>query len=96
MQLEIKVNQIMGNFEQIALGAGVPAQIAGMLGTQTVSRTGYNEADFIDYGAKSIKADISLNYRPNGDDLDGSTWEHAYTNLASTIIACNAMANDYT
>ncbi|NQU51547.1 MAG: carboxypeptidase-like regulatory domain-containing protein, partial [Bacteroidetes bacterium] len=58
------------NFEQIALGAGVPAPVAAMLGSQTVSRTGYNEEDLIDYGAKSIKADISLNYRPNGDDLE--------------------------
>jgi iron complex outermembrane receptor protein len=58
------------NFEQIALGAGVPAQYSALMGSQTVSRTGYNEVDLIDYGAESIKADISLNYRPNGDDLE--------------------------
>jgi len=58
------------DFKKIALANGVPAQIAGLMGTQTVSRTGYNEVDLIDYGAESIKADISLNYRPKGDDLE--------------------------
>ncbi len=53
-----------------ALAAGVPAPIAGLLGTQIVSRTGYNEVDLIDYTAKSIKGDVSLNYRPKGDDLE--------------------------
>lgn len=58
------------DFKKIALANGVPAQIAGLMGTQIVSRTGYNERDLIDYGAESIKADISLNYRPKGDDLE--------------------------
>ena len=58
------------DFKQIALSAGVPAQIANLMGSQTVSRTGYNEVDLIDYGAKSIKGDVSLNYRPKGDDLE--------------------------
>lgn len=58
------------DFKLIALSKGVPAQIANLMAPQTVSRTGYNEADLIDYGAESIKADISFNYRPNGDDLE--------------------------
>ena len=58
------------NFEQIAIGAGVPAPIAKLLGSQVVSRTGYNESDLIDYNAQSLKADFSLNYRPKGDDLE--------------------------
>ncbi|MDP3644660.1 MAG: TonB-dependent receptor [Bacteroidota bacterium] len=58
------------DFKQIALGAGVPAQIANSMGSQVVSRTGYNELDLIDYGAESLKADVSFNYRPNGDDLE--------------------------
>ncbi len=58
------------DFKQIALSAGVPAQVANLMGSQTVSRTGYNEVDLIDYGAKSIKGDVSLNYRPKGDDLE--------------------------
>ncbi len=58
------------NFKQLALAAGVPSQIAEMFNSQTVSRTGYNELDLIDYNAESIKADVSLNYRPKGDDLE--------------------------
>ena len=58
------------NFEQIALDNNVPASIASLMGSQTVSRTGYKEVDVIDYGAESLKADLSLNYRPNGDDLE--------------------------
>ena len=58
------------NFEQIALSAGAPEQIASMLGSQTISRTGYNEVDVIDYGAESLKADLSLNIRPKGDDFE--------------------------
>ena len=58
------------DFKTIALGAGVPASVANTMGSQVVSRTGYNESDLIDYGAKSIKGDVSLNYRPKGDDLE--------------------------
>ncbi len=58
------------NFEEIAKSVGVPDFIAEMMGSQTVSRTGYNEADLIDYSAESLKADVSLNYRPKGDDLE--------------------------
>ena len=58
------------DFKQIALANGVPAQIANSMGSQVVSRTGYNERDLIDYGAKSIKGDVSFNYRPKGDDLE--------------------------
>ena len=58
------------DFKAIALKAGAPAAIANAMGSQVVSRTGYNERDLIDYGAKSIKGDVSLNYRPKGDDLE--------------------------
>jgi len=58
------------DFEQIALDNGVPEEIAGLMGSETVSRTGYNEMDVIDYEAESVKADLSLNYRPNGGDLE--------------------------
>ncbi len=34
----------------------------------TVSRTGYNEADLIDYEARSVKFGGALHYRPWGDD----------------------------
>lgn len=58
------------DFTKIATAAGVPASVANLMGSQTVSRTGYNERDLIDYGAKSIKGDLSLNYRPTGSDLE--------------------------
>ena len=58
------------NFKNLALAAGVPPAIANMFGSTTVSRTGYNEIDLMDYNAESLKTDVSLNYRPNGDDLE--------------------------
>jgi outer membrane receptor protein involved in Fe transport len=58
------------NFKQIALSSGIPAQVANLMGSQIVSRTGYKEVDLLDYGAKNIKGDVSLNYRPKGDDLE--------------------------
>jgi iron complex outermembrane receptor protein len=59
------------NFKALALkDPRIPVSVANSMGSQTVSRTGYNEADLIDYHAKTIKADVSLNYRPKGDDLE--------------------------
>ena len=55
------------NFD--ALAGGLPA---GTLGSATVSRTGYEEIDLMDYVAKSAKVDISLNYRPFANDLEVS------------------------
>lgn len=52
------------NFDALA---GLPE---GTLGSQRVSRTGYEERDLMDYVAQSAKADISLNYRPTGGDLE--------------------------
>lgn len=47
--------------------AGLPA---GTLGSQKVSRTGYEEVDLMDYDAQSTKLDVSLHYRPTGGDLE--------------------------
>ena len=47
--------------------AGLPS---GVLGTHTVSRTGYEERDLMDYGAESFKTDIALHYRPTGEGLE--------------------------
>ena len=47
--------------------SGLPA---GTLGAATVSRTGYDEVDLMDYVAESAKVDVSLNYRPFADDLE--------------------------
>ncbi|MDC0008289.1 TonB-dependent receptor, partial [bacterium] len=47
--------------------AGLPS---GTVGSAFVSRTGYDEADLIDYQAQSVKADFSVFYRPFADDLE--------------------------
>ncbi len=48
--------------------AGTPS---GTLGSATISRTGYNEADLMgDYKATSTKADFALHYRPFANDLE--------------------------
>jgi outer membrane receptor protein involved in Fe transport len=46
--------------------------LGGAIGT--VSRTGYNENDLMDYGVKSVKFGSSLNYRPFGDDRLEVIW----------------------
>ncbi len=43
---------------------------SGTIGSAFVSRTGYDEVDLADYGAESVKADLSAHYRPFGDDLE--------------------------
>jgi outer membrane receptor protein involved in Fe transport len=60
------------DFRELAIGAGVPAQVADALGltTETISRTGYKESDMTDYDAESAKVDIALHYRPFADDLE--------------------------
>ncbi|MFD1293100.1 TonB-dependent receptor [Lutibacter holmesii] len=52
------------NFDALA---GLPE---GTLGSQKVSRTGYQESDLTDYVAQSAKADIALHYRPTGGELE--------------------------
>ena len=60
------------DFNAIAVANGFSQAQADGLGlkTETVGRTGYEEQYLTDYEAESIKTDISLNYRPNGDDLE--------------------------
>ncbi|WP_372792715.1 TonB-dependent receptor [Lutibacter sp.] len=60
------------DLEQIALDNGVPEFIASTMGSSTVSRTGYNEIDLMDYVAKSAKVDVSLNYKPFANDIEVS------------------------
>ncbi len=52
------------NFDTLS---GLPA---GTLGAATVSRTGYNEVDIMDYNARSLKTGFSFHYRPMADDLE--------------------------
>ncbi|MFL3660546.1 MAG: TonB-dependent receptor domain-containing protein [Polaribacter sp.] len=51
--------------------AGTPA---GTLGATRVTRTGYNDVDFMNNEAKSVKFGASLNYRPLGDDRVEVIW----------------------
>ncbi|MCF6350972.1 MAG: TonB-dependent receptor [Flavobacteriaceae bacterium] len=53
--------------ENLAASGGAPVP-EGTIGT--VSRTGYLESELTDYEAKSVKTDVSLNYRPFGNDLE--------------------------
>lgn len=52
------------NFDQLA---GLPS---GTVGSATVSRTGYQEADLMNYNAQSVKTDLSLYYRPFANDFE--------------------------
>lgn len=47
--------------------AGFPS---GTVGSATISRTGYDEADLANYNAESVKADFALHYRPFANDLE--------------------------
>jgi outer membrane receptor protein involved in Fe transport len=55
---------ILLNFDS---AAGLPS---GTVGSAFVTRTGYDEADLVDYGAESVKFDGAMHYRPFGDDLE--------------------------
>ncbi len=57
------------DFDQIA-AENLPIPVATDFGSTTVSRTGYEERDLMDYDAESLKADFGLVFRPNADDLE--------------------------
>ena len=57
------------NFDQIA-AENLPIPVATNFGSATVSRTGYEERDLMDYDAESLKADFGLVYRPMADDFE--------------------------
>jgi outer membrane receptor protein involved in Fe transport len=52
------------NFDKLA---GLPT---GTVGAATVSRTGYQEAELMNYDAKSMKTDFSVYYRPFENDFE--------------------------
>ncbi|WP_275316018.1 TonB-dependent receptor [Tenacibaculum bernardetii] len=60
------------NFDEIA---GTPA---GTLGSQRVTRTGYNDTDLMTNEAKSVKFGASLHYRPWGNDRLEIIWNSKY------------------
>ncbi|MDD7884697.1 TonB-dependent receptor [Flavivirga sp. 57AJ16] len=53
-----------------ALGRLPNPDLANLVPSVSVSRTGYDEADLTDYDAKSIKADWGLYFRPWEDDFE--------------------------
>lgn len=57
------------NFDEIASG-NLPIPVATDYGTQTVSRTGYEERDLMNYDAESLKADFSLHFKPWANDFE--------------------------
>lgn len=61
------------DLKEVALaleGTILPVGASTLVPATNVSRTGYRESDLTDYDATSIKTDVSLNYRPKGDDLE--------------------------
>ena len=65
--LDTDLNGVAQSLEAQGL---IPAGASNLVPKDNVSRTGYREQDVTDYGAKSGKADFSLNYRPTGGDLE--------------------------
>ena len=68
---EITSNAALGplglNMEMLAAAGGAPVP-AGTIGN--VGRTGYLEHELTDYKARSIKTDLSLNFRPFENDFE--------------------------
>ena len=60
------------NFREIALAQGLPQPLVDQLnlGSELISRTGYDERDVMNYDASSLKADIALHYKPKANDLE--------------------------
>ncbi|UJH66108.1 TonB-dependent receptor [Allomuricauda sp. SCSIO 65647] len=57
------------NFDELA-AASLPIPVATDFGEATVSRTGYEERDLMDYDAESLKADFALHFKPWADDFE--------------------------
>lgn len=57
------------DFDEIAAGV-LPIPVLTNYGAQTVSRTGYEERDLMNYEAESLKADFSLHFKPWADDFE--------------------------
>ena len=61
--------QIDLDFDELAAGA-LPIPVLTNYGTASVSRTGYEEQDLMNYDAESLKADFALHYRPWENDFE--------------------------
>ena len=73
-QLNIYGDEVTQNINDIAqlmeAGGFIRTGASALIPGDIVSRTGYREVDLTDHDAQSIKTDVSLNYRPKGDDLE--------------------------
>ena len=58
------------NFDNIAIGLGLLPPGTELMGSQRITRTGYDEGDLTDYNAETVKADWGLYYRPWADDFE--------------------------
>ncbi|MGJ8591224.1 MAG: TonB-dependent receptor [Aquaticitalea sp.] len=57
------------DFDALAAGA-LPIPVLTNYGASTISRTGYEERDLMDYSAESLKADFALHFRPWANDFE--------------------------
>jgi outer membrane receptor protein involved in Fe transport len=57
------------DFDELAAGA-LPIPVLTNYGAATVSRTGYEEPDLMNYDAESLKADFALHFKPWADDFE--------------------------
>jgi len=57
------------DFDEIAAGA-LPIPVLTNYGAATISRTGYEERDLMDYDAESFKADFALHFKPWANDFE--------------------------
>lgn len=57
------------DFDELAAGA-LPIPVLTNYGANTVSRTGYEERDLMDYDAESLKADFALHFKPWANDFE--------------------------
>jgi len=57
------------DFDELAAGA-LPIPVLTDYGSATISRTGYEERDLMDYDAESLKADFALHFKPWANDFE--------------------------
>ncbi|WP_027137892.1 TonB-dependent receptor [Gaetbulibacter saemankumensis] len=58
------------NFDQVAIGLGLLPPGTILMGSQAITRTGYEEGSLTNYNAESVKADWGLYYRPWANDFE--------------------------
>ncbi|RLD85694.1 MAG: hypothetical protein DRJ07_02520, partial [Bacteroidetes bacterium] len=72
--INIYGDEIVTDIHEVAksmeAGGLIPGGASALVPSDNVGRTGYLEKDLTDHEAESAKVDISLNYRPMGDDLE--------------------------